>query len=537
MVRRSLRTAHGERDLNSALHYAFFAATPNIVDLGYATYQGVPISNTTNTQFLGIRFAASPTGSLRFRAPHPPASTPGVQVANQLSDQCFEAGQGIQPTSPFHTGKLQKRADVFSEDCLFLNVYVPGSIDPTKRLPVVFWIHGGGYQVGDGSDPGKDLFAFSNNGVVVVTVQYRLGAFGFLPGQKVKDSGALNAGLLDQQFALKWTQQHIAKFGGDPTKVTIWGESAGAGSVLQHVVANGGHTTPPLFRAAITSSTFLPSQYAFNDPLAEDLYNAVVNGTGCSSSIDTLSCLRGLNATALQATNVALSTNAFFGVFLFVPVVDGTFITERPTQLLAQRKVNGEALLSITNTFEGAAFVNSNTASTVQIPTYVEQLFPKATSEVAQAVAAQYAGTGAPIDQAIGIMGESIFICPTYFLLRAFPGKSFKGEFAIPPGGHGQDVDYYFTSLNPNGVPSFNNTVFDTAFPDSFLDFAISLNPNIKHNPADQKPLWNTWNQGNTEMLFNKTDSNAPVLRTTTTNDQLLQRCSFWESIGAVTGQ
>lgn len=522
------------------------SSSDNVVDLGYAKYQGVTIPNTTNTQFLGIRFAAPPTGTLRFDAPKPPAVTPGIQVASSFAGQCFQSNEGIQPVNPFRpqttssSQRLTKR-ETLSEDCLFLNVYVPGpKVNPDANLPVIFWIHGGGYQEGDGTDPGKDLLPISGNGIVVVTVQYRLGVFGFLPGQNVKAGGALNAGLLDQQFGLQWTQQHISKFGGDPTKVTIWGESAGAGSVLQHLVANGGQTDPPLFRAAMTSSTFLPSQYAFNDPQAETLYNTVVSSTGCSNATDTLSCLRALDANTLQATNAAISVNAFFGTFIFAPVVDGEFIRERPTVAMKEGKVNGHALLSVTNTFEGASFVDTSTASTVQVPNYVEQLFPKLGAQNAAAAAAVYADVGEHIDQVIGIMGESIFICPTYDLLQAFKGKSsWKGEFAIPPGAHGQDLGYYFTSTNPGGVPAFNNTEFDIAFPDSFVDFAMSLDPNIKHRPSvDKKPFWSTWSiDDRTEMLFNKTENNEPVLKTTTTDAALLQRCSFWESVSALTGQ
>ena len=181
----------------------------------------------------------------------------------------------------------------------------------TQSFPILY--HGrGGYVFGNVTiynTNGNDLIRNSGGNVVVVAIQYRLGVFGFLPGQKVKDGGVLNAGLckccrnddvptcysppryiVDQQFALKWVQKYvcifhpsalffqehrhgnllqISKFGGDPKKVTIWGESAGAGSVLQHVVANGGNTNPPLFRAAITSSTYLPSQYKYNDRIPE----------------------------------------------------------------------------------------------------------------------------------------------------------------------------------------------------------------------------------------------------------------------------
>ncbi|KAG6895967.1 hypothetical protein C0992_011221, partial [Termitomyces sp. T32_za158] len=291
---------------------------------------------------------------------------------------------------------------------------MPGA--DTKAKPVVVWIHGGGYQAGSAAGfSGEDLIREANGGVVAVVIQYRLGVLGFLAGKEVQSGGVLNAGLC-------------------------------AGSVLQHVIAHDGKTSPPLFRAAITSSTFLPSQYAFDDIIPQTLYNEVVSQASCSSATDTLACLRASDPTTLQTINVNLSTNAFFGTFIFVPVVDGSFITQRPTQAMKEHKVNGEVLLSVTNTFEGFIFVDQSTADTVTASEYVSQLFPKfGAPEIAMA-AAQYADLGAPIDQVNAIQGEAIFICPTYFLLNAFNNTSFKGQFAIPPAHHGDDVVYYFPS-------------------------------------------------------------------------------------------
>ncbi|KXN84321.1 Lipase 4 [Leucoagaricus sp. SymC.cos] len=517
------------------------APSTTVVDLGYAKYQGSVNNRTGNLEFLGIRYAAPPTGSLRWREPQPPRTTPGLQLANIEPDSCWQTGSGTQPTTPFprssNNNREKRAAPPSSEDCLFLNVATPAS--GNENLPVIVWIHGGGYMAGSafGFD-GDDLIREAGGGVVAVIIQYRLGVFGFLPGQKVHDGGVLNAGLLDQQFALRWVQQHIRKFGGDPAKVAIWGESAGAGSVLQHVIANNGDTRPPLFRAAITSSTFLPSQYAFNDRVPEQLFTEVVNGTGCASTADALKCLRQVDVNLLQQVNVNVGNSAFFGTFIFVPVVDGKFITDRPTQLMRQGKVNGEALLTMTNTFEGALFVDMSTAGTVQTPEYLANLFPEFTQMQVRAGTAQYANRGAPIDQAVAIMGESIFICPTYFLLRAFGNKGFKGEFAIPPGGHGQDVIYYFPNGTAGQSPPFNNPVFVNNFSQSFLNFVLALDPNVKWDPSNTVPKWTRWSEnGRAEMLFNKTDSNQPVFRSIKTAGDLINRCNFWESVSAFTAQ
>ncbi|KAI3615392.1 cephalosporin esterase [Moniliophthora roreri] len=415
------------------------------IDLGYARYQGVFDPSTDVTDFIGVRYAAPPTGILRWQAPQPPAPTTGVQIANVNPPQCLQASGGSAPTNPFSTSHARRQTPTASEDCLFLHVHFPGDTVPTRKLPVVVWIHGGGYVSGDAIGfHGSDLIKESDNGVVAVLIQYRLGLFGFLAGSKVKEGGALNAGLLDQNFALRWVQQHISKFGGDPTQVTIWGQSAGAGSVIQHVIAEDGRTTPQLFRGAMTSSTFLPSQYMFNDPIPESLYNQVVTQTSCSSAKDSLACLRATDVNVLETANRNISSAAFFGTFAFVPVVDGTFITQRATEAFKKGRVNGKAVLAVTNTNEGPPFVNQSAPA--DAARYASSVFPRLGPREVMEAAKQYAAVGSPLDQVNQIMTDSIFVCPTYFLLNAFKDRGFKGELAIPPATHGLDVGYYFPS-------------------------------------------------------------------------------------------
>ncbi|KAL0578555.1 hypothetical protein V5O48_003456 [Marasmius crinis-equi] len=327
---------------------------------------------------------------------------------------------------------------------------------------------------------------------------------------------------------------YVSKFGGDPTRVTIWGESAGAGSVLQQVIAEDGQTTPPLFRGAITSSTFLPSQYDFNDTIPQTLYTQVLASVNCTSTDDTLACLRDADTNALQTANTNLNLAAFFGTFNFVPVVDGTFIRQRPTEALKQGKVNGQALLAVTNTNEGDLFVNQ-TATPFNASQYSAELFPKLDPQDTAMAAQLYASLGSDLTQENLIMGEAIFICPTYYLLNAFQNQSFKGEFALLPALHASDIAFYFPTL---GAPiTFNNTDFINAFAQSFISFAISLDPNVKVDPTNITPQWNLYSMGDTEMVFNKTAENLPDVHAITTNEDLLARCSFWESVGALTGQ
>ncbi|KAJ7149788.1 Alpha/Beta hydrolase protein [Mycena crocata] len=244
----------------------------------------------------------------------------------------------------------------------------------------------------------------------------------------------------------------------------------------------------------------------------------------------TLTLLAALSCVRAQTAQPIVDLG--YGTFVVVPVIDGTFITQSPTRALLQRNVNGEALLAVTNTFEGTIFVNQNT--TLTPAEYACQLFPNFGQAQAAEAGARYAGLGTSLFQDNAIQGESIFICPTYSLLRAFPGRSFKGEFAIPPGLHGNDGAYYFPGTS---TPPFNNTTFINAFAQSFTSFAISLDPNVKVDTATITPHWNVWNNGNTKMLFNRTEAGQPVVHPITTSNALLGRCEFWNSVSSLTAQ
>ncbi|KAK1234057.1 hypothetical protein PQX77_002751 [Marasmius sp. AFHP31] len=505
---------------------------PSIVDLGYAQYQGVFNGTTNVTSFTGIRYAAAPVGNLRWRAPALPPNVTDIQQADSWPPQCYQAGlPGAEPTSA-------------SEDCLFLNVFHPGDSATAENLPVIVWIHGGGYVLGSALGfHGADLISQSNGGVVVVAIQYRLGAFGFLAGNEVHADGALNAGLLDQNFALRWVNKHISKFGGDPERVTIWGQSAGAGSVLQHVIAEDGQTSPQLFRGAISSSMFLPSQYVYNDTIPQASYNQVVEEVNCTSSENTLQCLRETDISALQSANENVNAAVLAGVFVSAPVVDGTFIKQRPTQALKEGKINGDALYAVHNTNEGDIFVNQ-TAPPLSASQYAAKLFPKLTPEDTATVAELYADLGSDLTQENLIMGEAIFVCPTYFFADAFQNHTYKAEFVIPPALHGMDSSYYWPSLlvlNPGTILAspitFNNTDFIDAFAQAVISFTISLDPNVKVDPSNITPPWDLYSLSTKEMVFNKTAEDVPNIRPVETNKDLLARCSFWESVNARTAQ
>ncbi|KAJ7154747.1 alpha/beta-hydrolase [Mycena filopes] len=537
------------------------------VDLGYAVYKSDLSLESGVTSFLGVRYAAAPVGPLRFHAPTPlVVGSKTTQNATTPGKQCWQApglvgSPGAALRNPFRQGNSTdhaqavglrqqpeewKRDDsdgISDEDCLFLNVHIPTKSKTKALLPVIVYLHGGGYDAGNISlYPTQDFVSLSGGGLVAVSVQYRLGVFGFLAGKDVKQDGAPNAGLLDQNFALQWVQKYISRFGGDPNKVTIWGQSAGAGSVLQHVVAHAGNTQPPLFRAALANSPFLPFQYRYDDPIPEALYAEVVSMCGCADAANTLDCLRAAPAPLLLAADTTLGVAGFMGTYTFVPVVDGTFIVERPSVTLNQRgRANGDALLVTTNSDEGAGFFvfpDVLATNNFTLREYITQLFARLPEASINTAVELYAGIGAGVgDQATKVMAESIFVCPAYWMVKPFRGTGWKGEFAIPPGLHAEDLSYEFSTFAI--PPTYTNPAFLAAYRQSFLSVASNLSPNkaVHSNESSILPPWEGWASAHIEMLFNATESGEPIIETFRTDAQLLQRCAFWKEVSMHTAQ
>nr|GAT44231.1 predicted protein [Mycena chlorophos] len=539
----------------SLLCAAAVASGGPIVELGAGgKYEGFIDEVHNVSTFLGIRYAAPPTGALRWQAPAAPAFVPAIQQATTQPSMCYQGAIGINATAD----PLLVRRDTIaqSEDCLFLkcvsspaffgpkltstSVHSP-SLRPKKLLPTLVWIHGGGYFEGAASQyNGTELVVESNHNAVVVVMQYRLGLFGFLAGQEIHDHGVANAGLLDQQFALRWVHQNIAKFGGDPAHVTIWGESAGAGSVFQHLVANRGKTQPQLFTAAITSSSYAALQYPYNHWAPQGVFNNVSALAGCATSTN-LDCLRAVDADTLGSINLALGLEAFYGTLAFAPVVDGSFIVESPLIQLAKGQVNGEYYLGVGNTNEAVIFVDA------EVPYEVEQwiadalpAFSAAQREEIARVYAQLGGTA--LEQIYTLLTETAFLCPTQYLLDVFPNKSYRGQFAIPPALHGQDVPYYFPSFvaDPSlPVPFYNNTDFLKAFQTGFLSFAVNYNPNEKLVETIT-PEWPLWSVEKRElMVFNQTEgvNPQPAVGLQTLGADVLARCELWRTLRVETSQ
>ena len=290
------------------------------------THDGVVQGETTDgvDQWLGIPYAAPPVGALRWKSPQPVSRWGGVRPAVTLPPACPQLPSGNGPRSE-------------NEDCLYLSIYRPAGVSRFARLPVLFWIHGGGLTTGSGNQHNGALMATTNH-IEVVSINYRLGMFGFLAlpslSAESPDHASGDYGLQDQEAALRWVHRDIAGFGGDPRNVTIAGESAGAYSVCSLMTSP---TIRGLFQRAV-----MQSGSCISTPLAsaEQSGASFAAALGCSDPSTAAACMRGKTAgeilddpqypPALSPTSggpelpVAPASAVASGRFAHVPLLIGT---------------------------------------------------------------------------------------------------------------------------------------------------------------------------------------------------------------------
>jgi para-nitrobenzyl esterase len=293
--------------------------------------------------FKGVPYAAPPTGSRRWTAPVKPSPWRGVRDAREFGADCVQKRVIWDPT--------QSKLPV-SEDCLTVNVWTP-QVGPAARAPVMVWVHGGGYVMGSGSQPIFDGTALARRGIVLVTFNYRLGRFGFFAHPTLmSESGGLvgNYGFMDQIALIHWVHRNIAAFGGDPNNVTIFGESAGGGSVLRLLL------TPQArgqFQRAIVSSgggrDVWPALATSRGqkPSAESVAITFASRTGVTGS--DAKALRELSTAAVLGDLDLINSEAdtFSG-----PLIDGSLVTEDTSAGFAHGKQATVPLLIGTNSDE-----------------------------------------------------------------------------------------------------------------------------------------------------------------------------------------
>ncbi len=306
------------------------AAAPQPVKIVTGQVQGVVADGVES--FKGIPFAAPPVGDLRWRAPQPAAKWSGVKVADTYGHDCMQ--------TPFG-GDAAPLGTTPAEDCLVINVWRPEGVAKDAKLPVIFWIYGGGFVNGGSSPSVYDGSSFAQKGVIMVSANYRLGRFGFFGFPELtkqnKDNGLLgNYGYMDQIAALKWVQANIAAFGGDPANVTIFGESAGGGSVhmlmtstqakglfAKAIVQSGGGRGNLMGNRELkTDKPNMPSSETLGANLAK---KNGISGTGAEA----LAALRKLSAEQIN-DGLGMMTMQGAAETYGGPMVDGVIVAEAP---------------------------------------------------------------------------------------------------------------------------------------------------------------------------------------------------------------
>ncbi|HEY2464464.1 MAG TPA: carboxylesterase/lipase family protein [Steroidobacteraceae bacterium] len=399
--------------------------------------------------FRGIPYAAAPVGRLRWRAPQPVAPWRGVRKAHDFAPRCMQ------------TGDWNFRDPGPSEDCLYLNVWMPA--EPKQpRLPVMVWIHGGGFVSGAASEPRQDGSNLSRKGVIVVSMNYRLGIFGFFSHPDLDRESGHNAsgnyGLLDQVAALQWVKSNVAKFGGDPDNVTIFGESAGSISVsglMASPLARG------LFRRAIgESGSFFRRHHSHSE-----MEKTCVEFAKSVLKADSVDKLRAISAAELlQAT----STQGTPG---FGPATDGYFLPETVDAIFAAGKQNHVALLAGWNADEsGYRDVFGNDEPTPEaLAVHVRDLYGANADTILKLYSAQ---NSAEAKRAAADLASDRFIAFSTWkwmeLHRETGGSAvyryrFDQTLPLPAGAqphgaepaapHAADIEFVFRTLSAKDLP------------------------------------------------------------------------------------
>ncbi|KAI9861152.1 MAG: hypothetical protein M1824_002650 [Vezdaea acicularis] len=498
-------------------------STPPIVDLGYGLYQATTNAKGGYYNFSNIRYAQPPVGDLRFAAPVPPLTNRSTVNDGQTGGSCYQANPAwIQTETEFLTqyltgqnvsnytslpangsypvpnggGKLPPVDPQSSEDCLFLDVIVPQNVfNPncsSGGVAVMVWIYGGGYTTGQKSSYNPiGLLKQSENttigpgeGVIFVALNYRLGAFGFLSGPTFQINGTANAGLLDQRLALDWVQSNIHLFGGDPNRVTVFGESAGGGSILHQLTAYGGLNGPAPFAQIIPQSpafTPLGSNY-----VQEEIYQQFLAAANATN----LTQLRSLPTLELVAANALTVAASPYGQYTYGPAVDGIFAPALPGELLLHGQFDHNVTIMVGhNADEGLIFADpafqTPSAFNTDLSTFFASAAPPVLSYIENTLyPPSFNGSFGYKDQISRtalLLGDIGIVCNTLYLLDAFAAiaPSYAYLFAAPPALHGQDVAYtYYAApgqLDSIGFPV--NATIAVTLQDYLVNFAQTGTP------------------------------------------------------------
>jgi para-nitrobenzyl esterase len=477
------------------------------------------LANGAVDEFLGVPYAAPPVGALRWRPPQPAARWFGVRDATQFAPHC------PQPASPF--GKAST-----SENCLFLNVFTPSWRPARRHNAVMVWIHGGALITGESDDyiPTKLV----QDGVTVVTINYRLGALGFLAHLALADAKGQSGdyGLMDQQAALRWVQRNIAGFGGDPRNVTVFGESAGGLSTLSQVASPQARG---LFEKAIVESgSYNLTQASLSS--AESAGEVFATSAGCASQ--TAACLRSLPVSTILASQNAAG---------YTPNINSEVLPESLGMAFASGNFNRVPIVNGTNRDEWRLFValNELEGNPVTAANYESMISSTlgVPPSAAPFIAAEYPLSAFPSPSvALGAVGtDAIFACPALTIDQSvshfvptfayeFNDENAPEEF-LPPvsfpygAAHASEIQYLMdlpAAAFP-GTLSAAQQQLATTMKEYWTNFAKRGFPS-----SFGSPVWEPFQDVTQPM-----QSLIPPVPRTETDFATTHNCAFWAALEA----
>jgi len=462
--------------------------------------QGVAVDGAA--MFKGIPFAAPPTGELRWKKPQPVISWQGTRAATAFAPSCIQDPAMLQ---------VQQAPPAASEDCLYLNVWTPAA-NARERLPVMVWIYGGGFAIGTTAAPVYDGKRLSEKGVVVVSVAYRVGPFGFLAHPELSresGKGSGNYGLQDMIAGLQWVKDNVAAFGGDPGNVTIFGESAGgiavsmlaaspyAKGLFHKVISESGGSFAPS-RRAMEGGELVPTLAA-----AEAVGQQFLGKLGATS----LAAARALPAAKILEAQGPGLTNTFW------PTDDGDVLPGDQFVLYSAGRFNDTPVLIGTNSDEGALFIQGGVTSAA-----FEQQIRAGYGEHADALLAVYshATDAQALESAQDVFRDSTFAWPTWAWARL---QSTKGKGAAyvyyfdhrtpqKPNGawHADEIPFVFRNFGksfaapgapPETAPRAEDTAMSELVSAYFTNFAKTGDPN-----GAGLPQWPAFKEQSQQVMF-----------------------------------